>query len=470
MSLPVEVRDAAERVAAEASRLQGVVLADVRVVYRPMVRIRLVDGRVQELVEGVDRGAAVRVFTSGGGYGFAYTTRLGLEELRRALNDAYRLARASEATGKGLPAKPVVLDALEAEEIWPVDRDLRDVSIEEKLRDLQELDRLVAERVPGLRARTIHYYDYVEARFYASTEGRRVYEERSIAYLAAIASVREGDVIGEVYERLGTTRGYALWRKKSMEDIAATLAKRAEAQLKGTTPKAGNYPVVMAPEVIGVFVHEAFGHLTEADLALSGSILRDKLGQRVASEHVSIVDDPGLEDGFGTFKYDDEGVHAVKAVLVDKGVLKTFMTDRVYASILDVDPTGNARAESFRVPPLIRMRNTVMLPGDHSVEELFEGIEFGYYLVSHAGGQANLDGNFQVGVQEAYVIRNGEVAEPVRNLSISGNTIETLMNIDAVAKDFQLHHGHCGKIQMVPVSDGGPHVRVARIAVGGRSL
>ncbi len=464
-----EFFDLAERVVAEAERLQGVILADVRIVYAPRLTIRVIDGRVHQLVQGVDRGAAIRVFVDGG-YGFGYATRLEPGELTRVLRDAYSMAKAVASSRARLQMKPLVLDALEAEEVWPVKRSLLDVPLDEKLRDVMELDRLVASKVPRLKSRSVRYMEVVEARVYASTEGRRIYEERSLAHLSAYAAAREGDVSAEALETVGTISGYTLFDKKSPEAIADTLERRIRGQLRGKTPKAGNFPVVMAPEVIGVFVHEAFGHLTEADLALSGSVVKDKLGEKVASELVTIVDDPGIEDGFGTFKYDDEGVHAVRATLVEKGVLKQFMVDRMYANLLNVDPTGNARAESFRVPPLIRMRNTVMLPGEHRVEELFEGIDYGYYLVSPLGGQANLDGSFQVGIQEAYEIVNGEVRDPVRNVGIAGNTLETLMNIDAVANDFQLSYGFCGKIQTVPVSDGGPHVRVRRLTVGGRSL
>ncbi|AEM39704.1 peptidase U62 modulator of DNA gyrase [Pyrolobus fumarii 1A] len=463
------VTEIAEKLMVEAEKLQGVILADVRVEHNDLLYIRLRDGTVDTISPGVDRGASVRVFVDGG-YGFAYTTRLDLESLRKALHEAYSMARAMAASPKRMNVRPYLLDALEAEHVWPVSRDPRDVSIEEKVKDLMELDRTLTNLLKSIKSRDIIYRELTSVKIYVSTEGRKIREEKNITYLGVVATAREGDVMAEAIERVGTTRGYALWSKKSIEDIAKTVASRLEKQLRAKTPKAGNYPVVIAPEVLGVFVHEAFGHLTEADLTLAGSVVKGKLGQKVASEHVSIVDDPTLDDGFGTFKFDDEGVSAARAVLVEKGILKQLMVDRVYASILGTDPTGNARAESFRVPPLIRMRNTVMLPGDHSVEELFEGIKFGYYLVSHLGGQANTDGNFQVGVQEAYEIVNGEIGEPVRGLSISGNTLETLMNIDAVGKDFELHYGMCGKVQMVYVSDGGPHVRVKSVAVGGRAI
>ncbi len=158
-----------------------------------------------------------------------------------------------------------------------------------------------------------------------------------------------------------------------------------------------------------------------------------------------------------------------RQVLIEKGVVKGLMHNRETAARINATPTGNARAESYDVMPLIRMRNTIMEKGDYTVDELFEGIKFGYYLKSFRGGQANLDGTFQVGIQEAYEIVNGEVGRPVRNMSISGNTLETLMKVDAVAKDFELDYGRCGKGQIAFVSSGGPHVRVKSILVGGRS-
>ncbi len=144
-----------------------------------------------------------------------------------------------------------------------------------------------------------------------------------------------------------------------------------------------------------------------------------------------------------------------------------FMHNRETAKKLNTVPTGNARAEDFRVEPIIRMRNTFMSPRDHSFEELIEGIKKGYYFKSFRGGQANLDGTFQVGIQEAYEIVNGEIGEPVRDASISGNTLETLFKVDAVGKDFELSSGRCGKGQTAFIGDGGPHIRLKEVTVGG---
>ena len=204
------------------------------------------------------------------------------------------------------------------------------------------------------------------------------------------------------------------------------MAKRAIEQLNAKSPKGGKFPVVLGPNVVGVFVHEAFGHLAEADLALSGGVLASNFGKKIGSDLVTFYDDGTIEGAFGAFKYDDEGVPTQKTLLIKDGVVTGLMHNRETAQKFNAEPTGNARAEDFRVEPIIRMRCTYMAPRDQSFEELIEDVKSGYYFKSFRGGQANLDGTFQVGIQEGYEIVNGEIGAPVRNASISGNTLETL--------------------------------------------
>jgi len=455
------VRDLLEQVVGYASA-RGVELAEFRVERRKATRIELIDGSMVANA-AVDYGVAVRVYVNGS-FGFAYTTRLSREKVIDVFNRALALARGASA---GLP-KPLILDPLEGEYTHPVKVSVEDVSEEQKISDIVGFDKLLA-KAPHVKSRTVVYTDIVEDKFYASTEDRYIHERRELAYMYASVYGQEAGVRGSAHIVLGTAKGYALWYKYDPEKEAERLSMRLRNQLEAATPKAGVFPVILAPEALGVFVHEAFGHLAEADLVVAGSVLRGKKGQKVASELVTIVDDPYIDDGFGTFRFDDEGVKTAKAVIVDRGVHRQVMTDRLHAQMLGEKPTGNARAESFRHPPLVRMRNTYMEPRDASLEEMLEGIKFGYYVVSTGGGQTNIDGSFQVGVEEAYEIVNGEIGRPVRNLAIAGNTLETLLNIDMVGKDFELHYGRCGKGQLVYVSDGGPHVRVRRMTVGGRA-
>ncbi|NOZ89079.1 MAG: TldD/PmbA family protein [Crenarchaeota archaeon] len=458
----MEPRDVLERFVAEAQRL-GVEYADARVERRRFTRIEVREGVVTPS-SGVDYGVAVRVYYRGS-IGFAYTTRVTREAVLEALSRAFAMARAA---GGGAMPGPVTFDAAEAEYVHPVKRSVADVPLDVKVSDLLELDGLLSGS-GEVKSRSIRYYEAVEERFFASTEERYISETRELVYVVASVFGSRDGVRGSSHLTQGTIRGYTLWEKMSQEEFARKLLERLHAQLHAKTPKAGAFPVVLAPEAVGVFVHEAFGHLAEADLVAAGSALKGRKGEKVASEKVSIVDDPDVEDGFGTLRYDDEGVRTAKAVIVENGIHRQVMTDRFYASLLGEKPTGNARAESFRYPPLVRMRNTIMLPGDARLEEMLEGIEFGYYIVSTAGGQTNMDGSFQVGIGEAYEIVRGEIGEPVRNLAISGNTLETLQNIDMVGRDFGLFYGVCGKGQRAFVSDGGPHVRVKRLTIGGRA-
>ena len=442
----------------------GAEFVDVRFEEVKSLNVRLVDG-IPKIGYGVDRGVAIRVYYSGA-IGFAYTSRLDWDNLRKTLERAFVLARAS--VGVSRAAKPIELKAVEDDVVWPLKRDPANVGLEEKLADVREVDKILgSERF--VKSRTVGYSESSVAKVYASSEGRLVSEKRTLVLVVAEAYAEEAGVRASAYKSNGSIKGYVVWEKMSPEKLANTVLDRLRKQLRAKTPKAGEFPVVLAPEAVGVFVHEAFGHLAEADLVAAGSVLKGKVGEKVASSKVTIVDDPTIDDGFGTFKYDDEGVRTTKAVIVEKGVLKGYMTDRLYASLLNIEPTGNGRAESYRVPPLVRMRNTLIEPGTNTVDELFEGISFGYYIVAVSGGQTNLDGGFQVGVGEAYEIVNGEVRDPVRNMSISGNTLDTLLNVDAVANDLQIFYGHCGKGQLVPVSDGGPHIRVKKMTVGGRA-
>ncbi len=445
----------------EATRLK-ITYADLRIERVKFNRLELREG-VLTTLSGMDYGLAVRIYHNGA-FGFAFSSILNVESIKRALVYAYSMARSARSK---LP-RPALFEPAESYYEHPVYEGIEDVSIDIKARDLLELDKLLAEK-PFVKSRTVYYYEAVEEKYYASTEDRHLGERRELAYIAASVFGQQEGVRGSSIVTNGTIKGYYLWKKMSIEEFAEKALQRLESQLRAKPPKSGNFPVVLAPETVGVFVHEAFGHLAEADLVAAGSALQGRKEQEVAAPIVTIVDDPSIDDGFGTLRYDDEGVKTARAVIVENGVHKQVMTDRVHATLLDEEPTGNARAESFRYPPIVRMRNTIMLPGDATFEEMLEDIEFGYYIVSTAGGQTNLDGSFQVGVREAYEIVNGELGAPVRNLSITGNTLETLRNIDMVGKDFQLFYGRCGKGQVVFVSDGGPHVRVKRMTVGGRA-
>jgi len=219
--------------------------------------------------------------------------------------------------------------------------------------------------------------------------------------------------------------------------------------------------------IVGLLAHEAAGHCAEADLVYGGSFLSNKLDQRVASERVTLVDDGCFPSGFGTMMYDDEGTPTEKTAILEKGIVKGFMHSRETARQFNVEPTGNARAWSFEYDPIIRMRNTYIAPVDQKLEELIENVKDGYFLMGGGSGQADFNGEFMFGVQEAVKIEKGELKESFRGATISGNAFEVLRKVEGVGKDFAVHVGLCGKEQVNYVGIGGPSIRTS-LLLGGR--
>jgi TldD protein len=460
-----ELKDLLTKVCDLATQRFGAEYVEVRAQFLSKTMLTLKEEKVEAAKEGIENGAALRVLVNGT-WGFASVGAFTLETLTSALSDACKMAKAASLKLK-TPIKLVEGKALEDKVLAKPRKNPSQISIEEKIKTTSTIANTILSYDRRMRGCTIDYLDVVGTSYFMNSEGTYIEQDKLYVWSRITATAREADILTFSREEIGSTAGYEVFDVEAPEVIGERAAKRAVEQLKAKSPKGGKFSAVLGPNVVGVFVHEAFGHLAEADLTLSGSVLIDKFGKKIASDVVTLYDDGTVEGAFGSFKYDDEGVPAQKTLLVKDGVVVGFMHNRETASKFNAEPTGNARAEDFRVEPIIRMRNTFMEPKNYSFKELVEDIKFGYYFKSFRGGQANLDGTFQVGVQEAYEIVKGEVGEPVRNASISGNTLETLRKVDAVGKDFELWPGRCGKGQTAFVCDGGPHIRVKEVIVGG---
>jgi TldD protein len=448
-----------------ASQKLGAEYVEIRAQKLSKTMLTLKEGRVEAAKQGIENGAALRVLVNGA-WGFASVGSLEIETLNEAVSDACKMAKAASLRLKN-PIKLAQTQAVDDKVIAKPRKDPSKISIEDKINMTSTMNKVILGYDKRVKSCTIDYLDLTGKNYFINNEGTYIEQDKLYVWSRIMATASEADVFTFSREEIGSTAGYEVFDVENPEIVGERVAKRAIEQLKAKPPKGGTFPVVLGPNVVGVFVHEAFGHLAEADLTLSGSILLDKLGKKVASEGVTFYDDGTINGAFGSFKYDDEGVLAQKTLLVKDGVIVGLMHNRETAHKLNAKPTGNARAEDFRVEPLIRMRNTFMEPKDQSFKELIEDVKAGYYFKSFRGGQANLDGTFQVGIQEGYEIIKGELGEPVRNASISGNTLETLLKVEAVGKDFELWPGRCGKGQTAFESDGGPHIRVKEVLVGG---
>jgi TldD protein len=458
------LKDNLLRVVSKAQEL-GAEYAEVRAQELFRTTLTVKEGRVEAARQGIENGVAIRVLVKGA-WGFASVGSFNSKSLFDAVSSACRMAKAASSKLRN-PIKLAKTKAVEDKVVMKPRKDPSKIPVEEKINLTLAMNNMILDYDKGIKSCTIDYLDMAGTNYFLNNEGTYIEHDKLYVWSRITATAKRGEVFSFSREEIGSTSGYEIFDVETPEIVGERVAKRAVEQLKAKPPKGGTFPAVLGPNVVGVFVHEAFGHLAEADLTLSGSILLGKIAKKIASDVVTVYDDGTIKGAFGSFKYDDEGIPAQRTLLVNRGIVVGLMHSRETAQKFNMQPTGNMRAEDFRVEPIIRMRNTFMEPKEHSFEELIEDIKFGYYLKSFRGGQANLDGTFQVGIQEAYEIVNGELGEAVRNASISGNTLETLLKVDAVGKDFELWPGRCGKGQTAFVCDGGPHIRVREVLVGG---
>lgn len=443
----------------------GAEYAEIRAQKLFRTTLTIKEGHVEAARQGIENGVALRVLVKGA-WGFASVGSFNNESLFDAASFACRMAKTGSSKLKD-PIKLAKVKSIEDKVVVKPRKDPSQVSVEDKIKLMLAIDNMVLGYDKHIKSCTIDYLDLTGANYFLNNEGTYIEQDELYVWSRITSTAKKDEVFSFSREEIGSTSGYEIFDVETPEKVSERVAKRAVEQLEAKPPKGGTFPTVLGPNVVGVFVHEAFGHLAEADLTLSGSVLLGKIGKKIASDTVTLYDDGTVKGAFGSFKYDDEGIPAKKTLLVNQGVVVGLMHSRETAHKFNMQPTGNMRAEDFRVEPIIRMRNTYMAPKDCSFEELIEDIKFGYYLKSFRGGQANLDGTFQVGIQEAYEIVNGELGDAVRNASISGNTLDTLLKVDAVGKDFELWPGRCGKGQTAFVCDGGPHVKVKEVLVGG---
>lgn len=446
---------------------RGADYCDVRYEMERGVDIGLRDGDIREVNASQSSGLGIRVLVDGA-WGYASSNDLDRRSLRRATTTAVRLARLASADIRSrTELAPVKVER--ASVAWRAEVPPDDVSIEEKVKMLREMDR-TARSVERVRAVSASHSDVVSRSEFYSSEGAAVRQEVVRCLVEAEVTVREGERTASQRMRIGATRGLEILDAEPPSERIVRTARTAVELLGGVRPPSGRYPLIADPELTGVFVHEAVGHAVEADAVCThNSILEGMVGEHIAPSGVTIIDDPTLEGAFGSFPFDDEGVRGRRKVLIRAGELTAYICSRETAARLDHEPNGGARAESYSNVPLVRMSNTFMEGGDRDPEELFEGVKYGVYARGGRGGEVNTArGTFQFNANEAFLIEGGEVTRRLSHLSFSGRTLDLLACIDGISRDSQVGDpGFCVKGQWVPVGDGGPHIRVSDVVVGG---
>jgi len=426
-------------------------------------------------------GIGIRVIVDGA-LGFASTNSLDREQLRSTTESAVRTAKAS----KRLVTSPIRLSQEKSwEDNWEAKMkvDVRDVSPEEKYELLFTIEKsLTPENVHvSLPSRILIFDEDLTERFYVNSEGSKLHGfVPRLSLLFFLTAQEPGKGVAQRLRHEAQSRGWEVIEDWKPKEIAADDAKMLGRLLReGVPPPRGDVDFVLGSEVTGIICHESCGHPQEADRILGREAAQagesylkpDMVGHRIGSEHVTIIDDPTLPNSYGFYLYDDEGVKARPRVLIQEGLIAAFLQNRETAAELGGVSNGAARSSSYDREPIIRMANTYMKPGNHSLEELIEGVRSGVYMKTFM--EWNIDdrryNQRYVGL-EAYMIENGRITTPIRNPILEITTPGLYGSVDAVGKDMEYAGATCGKgdpMQGAPVWTGGPPVRLREIRLGG---
>ena len=436
---------------------------DTRVLKSASTSIILDNGEIREISNNFSSGAALRVL-DGGSWGFVSLDGVH-EDLDAAIKSAGKLAGAARNRS---PRSPIELAPIKKPNLTNLPRikeDPGDIPIEDKVNLLLEIEK--SAKKEGIQSTNAVYSESLVNVRYSSSEGLDCeYTLNRVGF--AISSIAHSQGVYQIgRESKFGVMGFEIFKKHDAFELAQKAATTAIELLSAKTPKAGTYPVILDQELAGVFIHEAVGHAVEADHVLEGnSILSGKIGEQIASPLITVNDDPSLHE-YGYYPFDDEGAESRRTTLIQNGVLKSFIHSRETAGKLGGE-SRNSRAQGY-ARPVIRMSNTFIAPNGMKFDEMLSELKDGIYLKGSRGGQVNPgEGVFQFNAERGFIVKNGEFATSLRDVSLSGNTLEILNNVTAVGNDLELNSGRCGKAgQLVPVSDGAPHVLVNKAMVGG---
>lgn len=442
--------------------------ADIFVERRRTSAIFCEDDRIERVNSGLDVGAGIRVI-QGQSTAYAYTNDLSVSGLREAA------AIASHAV-EGVK-KELILDLRAVAPVpqFKIEERPDAVAIDRKAMVVEAANQAARTLDPRIRQVAVSYGDVVQNVVIANSEGEYVEDERVRTRFVVNAVAAEGSTIQTGFEAAGGSVGFELFREKCLapEEVAAEAGRKAILMLEARPAPAGRMAVVMAGEAGGTMVHEACGHGLEADhIQKQLSVYAGKTEQLVASELISVVDDATLPGRYGSFRFDDEGVPGQRKVLIDKGVLKDYLYDRLTARHDGRESTGNGRRESFHYRPVPRMTNTYIQSGPEDPEKIIRDTKSGLLVRKMGGGQVNtVNGDFVFDVSEGYLIQDGEIGAPVRGATLTGNGPEVLRKVERVGRDLGFGIGTCGKNgQGVPVSDAQPTLAIKELIVGGMEV
>jgi len=434
--------------------------------------IEVVNKETRTVSQIRNMGVGVRAYC-GKANGFSFSNMLDRENILLAAEVAVRIAKASSKKTL-MKLSLAEVKAVKEKKTTNASRHPKDVSLDEKkdlgLRQCQTAME-AGKQIANVRSIFGEYYGTI---YYSNSEGTDVSYEPLLIGLTVGCVAKKGDLIVDTRDVHGGTLGLSAFEeeKHTPEKMAENAANWALEKLKAKPAPAGKFDAVIDQSLAGVLAHESFGHLSEADfVVVGGSPLTGKMGQKLGTDIVTIIDEGLPQKGGYSLPYDDEGVPCRHVEILKNGVLTHYLHSRMTARVLKTEPTGNARSQDYSFEPIVRMRNTYFASGNHKPEEALSELKQGIYAIDTAGGQVQETGTFLFKAIRGYWVENGERKYPLRDVALTGNILELLKNVEAVCNDLEISStpfGGCGKIeQRAYVGTGGPHMRIKDVQFGG---
>lgn len=458
------IKDTTAKKVLAVALARGGEFADIFIESRKASTLSYDDGRLDNVLSGQDTGCGIRLIRNRREV-YAYTNDLSEKNLAEIAAFV-----ASEGAG-GEPGQKRTFNFKKSRPAFlnKIGRKPSTVALARKISMLETGDR-AARLSPAIRQVRVLLRDLVQDVTVVNSAGEWAADTRTHVLFSVQVVGEKGGVLQTAYEPVGGTIGFELFDRHPPDEVAKTAAARVLRNLDARPMQGGRMAVVMAAEAGGTMIHEAIGHGLEADLANEGlSVYGGKLGEKVASDLITVVDDGTIPNRRGTFSFDDEGVKSSRNVLVENGVLKRYLSSRLSAMKDGTQSTGNGRRQSYEHLPMVRMTNTYIASGKDDPASIVKSVDRGLLVTRMGGGQVNtVNGDFVFEVSEGYLIENGQRGPAVRGATLTGNGPRILREIDRVGTDLGFGIGTCGKNgQAVPVSDAQPTIRIPEIIVGG---
>jgi TldD protein len=436
---------------------------EIRIEEITKTRIDYVGKELEHISISEERGGCVRVLKNNA---WGVVCFNNIDKLKEETHKAAKIAQLVESNVKLVKATPVV-----DEHIIRWGKNPLEISLSEKKHVCEVYNNIVLNSNSKIQTSNIRYRDVAVKKYFANSEGTYILQDSVFCGISISAVARDGINIQQAHFSIGDFNGYN--QVQELEKEAEQVAKRAVDLLSAEQITGGKYTVVIDPKLCGVFIHEAFGHLSEADFLYENPQLQElmQIGKRFGPEELSVIDYPCIPGEAGYYLYDDEGVKGQKTYLIKDGILSHRLHSRETASKMnETYSTGNARAVDYTYEPLVRMSNTYLEPKEDKFEEMIASIPYGIYAKGALGGMTNCE-MFTFSAEEAFLIKNGKITKLLRDVVLTGNVFETLANIEAIGDDLRFYGGlgGCGKAGQspLPVATGGPHIKIRDVIIGG---